>query len=195
MKKSGLNKKNLIVLGFDNCLYYNAKRNFTLDIAFEDILESVQFFNELSFQVELLSNYDFDCDNTHFLLMSGRDSSQKDVILLYLHEKGFSIKESYFCNFDFLLDPHVRINFDEDLYKIKYWAGKVELIHRISRSEKYNSIIVIESNDVVCTMLKELGITTIQPTITKSRGQLHVKFIPFNQKSSLHLLEKEVLVN
>jgi len=194
MKEFQSEKKNLIVLDFDNIIYYNPSNNFTIEIDFCNILPANYFFTQLASQVELFASYDF-AHNTHFVLITGRPSRQKDLILLYLRKRGYQIDEAYFSNYDPAQISRITEIFDESDFLLKYWTGKVDLITRLSRSRKYNSITIIDDSNVICSMLKELNFTVIRAEIQRLNAYSQIRFHPFNQQSNLKLLEQEVIIH
>jgi len=194
MKETHLKKRNLIILDFDGTMYNNPSNNFTIDINVCNILPANYFFTQFAAQVELFTSYDF-AHNTRFILITGRPSRQKDLILLYLRKKGYQIDEAYFSNYDPAQISRLTEIFDESDFLLKYWTGKVNLIARLSRSCKYNSITIIEDSNVICSMLKELNFTVIKAEIQRLDTYLKIAFHPFNQQSNLKLLEQEVIIH
>lgn len=190
MKDKFRTKKNVIVLDFDHTIYDNIFQDYSINIRLDSIIHASCFFSQLSEQIELFSRFDF-AHSTQFFLISGRSDTQKPVILDMLKLKGYHIDRAYLCNHDMFRKPHAFVDFDENLFRIRYWADKVSLICRLNSSQKYNSITVISSSDVVCTMLKELGFTVIKTEIS----DFGIDFTPYNQQSNLHLIEEEILVH
>ena len=183
-------RKNVIVLDLDNTIYDNIFQDYSINIRLDSIIPANYFFRQLAQQVPLLSTFDF-AHNTQFFLISGRVDTQKTTILDMLKLKGYRIDRAYFCNYDFFRDPHILVNFDENAFLIRYWADKVSLLNRLHSSKEYNSITLIDNSEVVCAMIKELGFTVVKAEI----NDFGIDFTPYNQKSNMHLIEKEVLVH
>ena len=183
-------KPDLIILGFDNTLYENPSREYSINIKEYKILPANYFFQQLAQSVEIFSKFEF-AHNTQFYLMSKRPDYHQNTILNLLHTKGYRIDKSYFWNYNFFKDPHVRVNFDQNKFKIRYWSEKVGLIHSLHRSNMFHSITVIDSSIVICSMLKSLHYTTVRAEI---RGY-QVFFEPFNQQSSSQIIEREAMIH
>ena len=84
-------KKSLIVLDFDQTLFYNRFNNFTLNISLENIIDSRTFFSEFTYQTgKIISK------KAQFMLITGRRESQKNLILPYLKVKGYQIDQAFF---------------------------------------------------------------------------------------------------
>ena len=193
MEKSQLNKNDLIILDFDQTIYYNPSNNFTININFNNILPANQFFSELAFQVPLFSAYNF-AHNTQFLLLNGRPTRQKAITLELLSMKGYKIDLSVFSTYNYSI-PKINSKYRENSFLIDYWTKKVEYIDNLHRSNMFNSITVIDDDEVICTMLKRLNYTIIQAEIQHYGLDTHIKFHPFNQRANLQLLEKEVIIH
>lgn len=69
---------------------------------------------------------------------------------------------------------------DENSFLIKYWTAKVKLINELKLTNRYNSILVIEDDLIVCSMLHKLGFKVFCTEITKNETDqsLTVKFRP-----------------
>ncbi|TKJ18432.1 MAG: hypothetical protein CEE43_17950 [Promethearchaeota archaeon Loki_b32] len=193
MEKLQLGKKDLIILDFDSTIYHNPSQDFTININFNNILPANYFFSELAFQVPLFSAINF-AHNTKFLLLTGRPLRQKEIILELLSMKGYKIDLSVFSTYKYSI-PKINSIYRENSFLIEYWAKKVEYINNLHNSNIFNSITIIDDDDVICTMLKNLKYTTIQAEIQHYGLDNHIKFHPFNQRANLQLLEKEVMIH
>lgn len=193
MDKLQLGKKDLIILDFDGTIYHNPRQDFTINIDFNNILPANQFFSELAYQVPLFSAYNF-AHNTQFLLLTGRPLRQKEIILELLSMKGYKIDLSVFSTYKYSI-PEINSKYRENSFLIEYWAKKVEYINNLHNSNIFNSITIIDDDEVICTMLKNLKYTTIQAEIQHSGLDNHIKFHSFNQRANLQLLEKEVMIH
>jgi len=192
MNKNNSHKKDLIVIDFDDTIYLNLLKNYTINIPTNHILPARKFFSQLQAQVELFSSYKF-AHKTEFILLTGRPSRQKRLVLSLLRQKGYTINEAYFSNYNFNF-PRLENPVGESDFLIKYWSAKVDLINKIRHSNNYNSITIIDDDIVICTMLKELKFTIIHAQLTSFREELFIKFTPFNQRANLHILE-EVMIH
>jgi len=193
MKKLQLDKKDLIILDFDNTIYHNVNQDFSININFNNILPANQFFSELAFQVSLFSAYNF-AHTTQFLLLTGRPLRQKQIILELLSMKGYKIDLSVFSTYKYSI-PKINSIYNENSFLIEYWTKKCEYINDMHNSNIFNSITIIDDDDVICTMLKRLHYTIIQAEIQHYGLDNHIKFHPFNQRANLQLLEKEVIIH
>ncbi|KKK71603.1 hypothetical protein LCGC14_2912250 [marine sediment metagenome] len=191
IKISNYHKKGLIILGFDNSIFYNPTNTYSMNIKADHILPAKYFFSQLTNQVKLFDPYKF-AHHTNFLLLTGRPSNQERLILSLLRKKGFRIGEAFFSNYHFNISRLESLTTESD-FLIKYWSAKVELINKIQKSNKYNSITIIESDKVICTMLNELRFTVIQTQITNFQSQLFINFTSFNQNAHIHQLEKVMM--
>ena len=63
---------------------------------------------------------------------------------------------------------------------IKYWTIKLELINQLRLSREHKSIVVIDDDDILCSMLQKLNFEVYRAEITKNvPTQTHsVKFSP-----------------
>ena len=162
-------KKNLIVIDFDGTLLFSENHNFTIDIQLNHILDAYTFFNEFMFQTnEIVLN------NSEFVLITGRNKNQREIIIPLLEMKGFRIDQAYFNQME------RTTTIDENSFLIRYWTEKVKLINQLSLSNEYKSITVIEDDSIICSMLSKLGITAYKTQITKDNANqsLAVKFSP-----------------
>ncbi len=174
---SNYHKKDLIILDFDSTIYLNPKNDLSMNIEVNHILPANEFFSQLNTQVELFKAYNF-AHHTMFFLLTRRSSRQKRLILSLLRKKGYKIVESYFSNYSYNISRLRTLTSESDFY-LKYWSGKVDLINKLRQSNKYNSITVIDHDNVICTMSTRLGFTVIHSQITQNRKQLFIQFTPF----------------
>jgi len=167
--------------------------DFTININFNNILPANNFFSELAFQVPLFSAYNF-AHNTEFLLLTGRPTRQRAIILELLSMKGYKINQAVFSTYKYSI-PEINSKYRENSFLIEYWTGKVEYINDLHNSNIFNSITIIDDDEVICTMSKKLKYTVIQAEFQHYGLDNHIKFHPFNQRANLRLLEKEVMIH
>ncbi len=122
--------------------FYNPTNTYSMNIKVDHILPAKDFFSQLTSQVKLFDPYKF-AHHTNFLLLTGRPSNQERLILSLLRKKGFRIGEAYFSNYHFNISSLESLTTESD-FLIKYWSAKVNLINKIQKSNKYNSITIIE---------------------------------------------------
>ena len=192
MKEFKFSKDNLIVLDFDSTIYHNPSQNFTININLNKVLPARYFFCELAYQVPLFSAYNF-AHETQFLLLTGRPVEQREIILKILSMKGYKIDMASFSYYRYSV-PEINMIYNENDFLIEYWTQKAEYINNLHRSNKYKSITAIDDDEAICTILKKLDFTVIQAQIQRIGIDLHIKFHPFNQRSNLQLLKKEVMI-
>jgi len=80
--------------------------------------------------------------------------------------KGYKIDVPVFsyCNHSI---PKIISKYRENSFLIEYWIKKVEYINDLHRSNKFDSISIIDDDDeVICTMLKNLQYAVIQAKIS-----------------------------
>lgn len=158
-----------------------------------NILPANYFFSELAFQVPLFSAYNF-AHNTEFLLLTGRPTRQRAIILELLSMKGYRINQAVFSTYKYSI-PEINSKYRENSFLIEYWTKKVSYINNLYNSNIFKSITAIDDDEVLCTMLKKLQYTIIQAEIQHFGRNNHIKFHPFNQRANLQLLEKEVMIH
>jgi len=184
-------KKDLIVLDFDNTLFYNHLQIFSMNIVMDHILPAREFFSQLNAQVDLFNSYNF-AHSTRFILLTGRPRRQERLIFSVLRRKGYKINEAFFSNYNSNIS-HLEALTHESDFLIKYWSAKVDLINKLKHSNKYSSITIIDDDNIICTMLKELKFTVIQSQITCFQNKLFIHFTPLDQNANTHRL-KEVMI-
>ena len=162
-------KKDLIVIDFDKTIFYNPTNNFSIAIPLGDVLDADQFFSEFTYQTGNLIPKD-----AKFILITGRHCDQEAVISHMLELKGFKIDQAYFNQMD------RKTVIDESSFLIKYWIAKVELINDLRLSNDYKSIIVLEDDPIICSMLEKLNFRAFKAQITKhdSAQTLSITFSP-----------------
>lgn len=166
-QKQDQEKRNLIIVDFDDTIYYNSNKDFTLNIHLDQVLDAYTFFNEFMFQTNEIVFH-----NSEFVLITGRHQDQEEIITHILEMKGYRIDQSFFNQMD-RATP-----IDENSFLIKYWTAKAKLISELRLSNRYKSITVIEDSDVICSMVKKLGFTVFKAQITKNKNNqsLSIKF-------------------
>ncbi len=168
-QKQDQEKKDLIVLDFDGTVFLNLKQNFSSNISIEHLMDAYTFFNEFMFQTnEIVLN------NSEFILITGRNQDQRELIIQLLEMKGFRIDQAYFNQIE------RTTTIDENSFLIKYWTAKAKLINELRLSNRYKSITVIEDSSIICSMLSKLGFTVYKAQITENNANqsLTVKFNP-----------------
>ncbi len=163
-------KKELIILDFDDTIFYNPKNNFTIDINPNNIIDARYFFREFVRQIGI-----FDHRNICFMLVTGRDREQRDIILHHLRLKGYRIDNAIFINIYNAHFPDSVQYFNDSSFLIYYWYWKAQIINQLSLSNEYKSITVIDNDDSICTMLKGLDFKII-----------NVKIVPFHDNLQLY---------
>lgn len=165
-------KKRLIILDFDGTIFFNSSQNFSVAIPLDDVLNAHLFFSEFMYQTGILI-----LNNTEFILITGRHCDQKEVISHMLELKDFKIDHAYFNQMN------RKTVIDESSFLIKYWIGKVELINKLRLSNEYKSIIVLEDNSIICSILEKLNIRVYKAQITKhdSTQTLYVRTSKFTR--------------
>lgn len=168
-------KKDLIILDLDGTLLYNPNENFTIDIDPESILEAGYFFGEFVKQIR-----SFDHRNVYFTLITGRDHSQREALLYHLRLKGYRIDNAIFINFYNELFPDSIQYYDDTSFMIHYWHWKVSIISELRESNKYKSITVIDNDQSICSMLRELNFNVVKVEIVPYGNSLIPIFTNFN---------------
>ncbi|KKL87610.1 hypothetical protein LCGC14_1932990 [marine sediment metagenome] len=160
------------MLGFDDTIYYNPRKNYTVNINFDDIFHANTFFGELAYQTQRQLSQ---LKSSKIILLTRRPSRQKQLILHLLKLKGYNISKSYFINF------HDYENIiDEATFLINYWTQKAQLINQLKLSGKYSSITVIDNDSVICSMLSQLDHDIIQAKFFVLDIGLQILFTPLN---------------
>lgn len=118
---------------------------------------------------------------------------KKDLIILDFDSTIYH-NLSVFSTYKYSI-PEINSIYRENSFLIEYWARKVEYINNLHNSNIFRSITIIDDDEVICTMLKNLQYTTIQAEIQHYGLDNHIKFHPFNQRNNLQLLEKEVMIH
>jgi len=122
--------------------------NFSIDINPNNITEA-RYFGEFVKQIGI-----FDHRNICFTLITGRDREQREVILYHFRLKGYRIDNAIFINIHNF--PDSIQYFDDTSFLIYYWYWKVQIIHQFRLSNEYKSITVIDNDESICTMLRQL---------------------------------------
>ena len=175
-------KKELIILDFDDTLYINLKRNYTIDINPNNILDARYFFREFVRQIGI-----FNHRNICFMLITGRDREQRNIILHHLRLKGYRIDNAIFINIYNAYFPNSIQYFDDSSFLIYYWYWKAQIINELKISNEYKSITVIDNDDSICTMLKQLDMNIIKANIKSFRNNLHIIFSDFNPVQKIEI--------
>ncbi len=88
-------KEKLIILDFDNTLYFNPFNDFSTDFEEDNVVSLSSFFNAFYLQHHIAFSA-----NVPLVLITGRDYSQKEAILSLLEKKGFQFEMTYFYSFE-----------------------------------------------------------------------------------------------
>jgi len=176
-------KKDLVILDFDGTLFYNPESDFGFYIPINRVLDAYTFFSEFIFQTskEILEDFEY-------ILITGRNEAQEGVITHLLEVKGYRIDQSYFNQ------GKRTENIDEKTFMLKYWNGKIKLINEIKSSNRYNSIIIIEDDYVLCSALKKLGFTVFQAQITKNNSNQALE-VKFSTPQTTSMTELDTILN
>ncbi len=164
-------KKELIVLDFDHTIYHNPKHNFSIDIKPHNIIEARYFFGEYVKPIGI-----FNHRNICFMLITGRDREQREIILHHLRLNGYRIDNAIFINIYNAYFPDSIQYFDDNSFLIYYWYWKVQIINELRLSNEYKSISVIDNDDSICTMLKKLDINVVKAKIVPLNSRLKLYF-------------------
>ena len=70
---------------------------------------------------------------------------------------------------------------------IHYWHWKTTLISELQISDEYKSIMVIDNDDSICTMLKELDFNVVKVKIVPYGNSLFPIFVNFNPVQEIEL--------
>ena len=175
-------KKELIILEFDDTIFYNPNDNFTIDINPNNIIDARYFFREFISQIGI-----FDHRNACFCLITGRDCSQREALLYHLHLKGYRIDNAIFININNAYFPDSIQYFDDSSFLIYYWYWKAQIINELRLSNEYKSITVIDNDDSICTMLKELDINVVKAKIVPLNSSLKLYFN--SERNSIDLIK------
>ena len=160
------------MLDFDNTIYYNPRKNYTIDINFDDILHANRFFGEFAYQTQRELSL---LKSSKIILITGRTYEQKEIILNLLKLNGYNISESYFINIQ-----DYENNIDETTFLINYWSQKAQLINQLRIFGKYRSITIIEDDSVICSMLSRLNYDIIQAKLFVLDMGLQILFTRLN---------------
>jgi len=87
-------KEKLIILDFDNTIYYNLYNDFSTEFDEDNVVSLSNFFNAFYLQHRITFN-----SNVPLALIIGRDHFQKTVILTLLRKKGYQFDMTYFYSF------------------------------------------------------------------------------------------------
>jgi hypothetical protein len=166
-------KKRLIILDFDGTIFFNPSQNYSVDVPLSNLLQAHHFFSEFTYQSGVLVP-----KNTEFVLITGRHKNQEEFILYLLRAFGYKIDRAYFNQ----MERNTRIS--ENDFLIRYWTEKVKLINCIREGNDYSSIIVIEDDNIVCSMLRKLNFEVYQAKIAKQSFSQPLS-ISFNRLDSL----------
>lgn len=175
-------KKELIILDFDDTIFYNPKNNFSIDINPSNIVEARYFFGEFIRQIGI-----FNHRNISFMLITGRDREQRDIILHHLRLKGYRIDNAIFINIYNAYFPNSIQYFDDNSFMIHYWGWKAQIINELKTSNEYKSITVIDNDEIICTMLKELDINVVKAKIVPLNSRLKLYFT--SERNSIDLIK------
>jgi len=156
INKQAQEKRDLILIDFDKTLFYNSFNNFSLNIPLDDIIDAHTFFSEFMYQTGILVS-----KRTKFILVTGRSESAKNLIIPYLQLKGYRFAEHYFNQMSSTSE------LDESTFMIKYWTAKAKLINQLKLSNEYKSVVVIDDDQVICSMLAKINIKVYRAEITK----------------------------
>jgi len=175
-------KRELIILDFDDTIFYNPRHNFSIDINPNNIIEARYFFREFVRQIGI-----FDHRNICFMLITGRDREQRDIILHHLRLKGYRIDNAIFINIYNAYFPDSVQYFDDNSFLIYYWYWKAQIVNELKVSNEYKSITIIDNDDSICTMLRQLDMNIIKAKIEFFGNSLQIIFSGFNPVQKLEI--------
>jgi len=93
--------------------------------------------------------------------VTGRHQDQETVIRDLLELKGYKFDRFFFNQMD------RTTVIDEKSFLIKYWTEKVKLINEFRLSNEYKSIVVIDDDTIICSMLQKLNFEAYRVEISK----------------------------
>jgi hypothetical protein len=143
--------KHLVILDFDGTIFFNSNHNFSIDIPLGDVIDAHSFFSELTYQTGR-----FIPKNAEFILITGRNQFQKHFIIELLKAKGYKIDQAFFSQ-----TQRTEV-MDESTFLIEYWTAKAKLINQLSKDNRYESIIVIDDDPIVCLMSERINLEVYQ---------------------------------
>lgn len=171
-------KRNLVILDFDGTLFYNPESDFGFYTPINRVLDAYTFFSEFIYQTseEILEEFEY-------ILITGRNGAQEEIITHLLEIKGYRIDQSFFNQ------GKREKDIDEKTFMVNYWNGKIKLINEIKSSKRYESITVIDDDKVICTALKKLGFKVFKAKITENsfNQSLVVEFSTPQERSMIEL--------
>lgn len=179
-QKQDQEKRNLVVIDFDGTLFYNPNQIYSLNIPLEHVIDAFTFFNEFMFQTnEIVLN------NTEFVLITGRHRDHEAYINHLLELKGFRFDQSFFNQ----MGRTTAI--DESSFLIKYWTAKAKLINDTKLSNEYESIVIIDDDKILCSMLEKLNFRTFRTKINREKinQTLSITFNPPQKRLMTELQE------
>lgn len=108
--------------------------------------------------------------------------------------KGYKIDMASLSHYTYSI-PEMNSQYQENNFLIEYWTAKADYINRLYRSDKFNSITIIDDDEIICAILRKFKFTVIQAEIQQIGIDLHIRFHPFHQKFNHQLLEDEVMAH
>lgn len=94
-------------------------------------------------------------------MFTGRRETQKPLIISYLQRKNYKFARFYFNQ------TSITSVLDESTFLIKYWTAKVGLVNQLRLTNDYKSIIVVDDDEIICSMLEKLNFRLYRAEITK----------------------------
>ena len=94
-------------------------------------------------------------------MLTGRSESTKNLIIPYLKLKGYKFAQYYFNQMSSTSE------LDESTFMIKYWTAKVKLINQLKLNNDYKSVLVIDDDSVICSMLHKINIEVYKAELNK----------------------------
>ncbi|MBA7569903.1 hypothetical protein ES708_11645 [subsurface metagenome] len=134
--------------------------------------------------------------DTEFALITERHQDQEKVVLYLLRAFGYKIDLFFFNQME------RTSGISENEFLIRYWTEKVKLIDQIREDNDYSSVIVIDDDKIICSMLRKLNFEVYQAKITKQNLSQTLSisfdrlnsFRSFEQHQDREFIAKEVVI-
>ena len=188
MTKANPSKKDLIVLDFDQTIYYNPNYDLSFSPKLYNVVRAKDFFFELFEQTEIPQVY-----KPYFVLITGRQEDQRRMVLHALKQKGYQIDTAYFNPTDQSVFLNNKGEIDPNKFLINYWCWKCMVINELKNSRDFGSIMVLEDDLTICHMLINLNITTLKTEFIIHNNELNIIFKEFNNnKKTFEILNSDL---
>ena len=146
MEQISKNKKDLVVLDFDDTIYYNSRKNYTVDINFDDILHLLRLkgYNISGSYFINIQDYESIIDETTFLINYW---SQKDQLIHQLRISGKYRSITVIDDDSVICSMLSRLNYDIIQAKLFVLDMGLQILFTRLNSALYNSLSIdLDSN-------------------------------------------------